>query len=220
MSSLILIRHGQSEHHVNGMTGGWTDTGLTELGRRQAACLASRLKREIADTPCRMVSSDLKRAFQTAQIVGKEIGMTPEPVVELREFNNGMAAGMTVEAAKPVFREPTDPLHDWQPYPEADTWRRFYSRVSDTMDRLAGHRDGLLLLVAHAGTISNVVAWWLGLEIEMLSKVSFGAAPTSISVLDVNQWGEHTIERLNDTAHLYVAGLSDRIPLQTEEDAS
>ena len=81
------------------------------------------------------------------------------------------------------------------------------------MDRLAGHRDGLLLLVAHAGTITNMVAWWLGLEIEMLSKVSFGAAPTSISVLDVNQWGEHTIERLNDTAHLYAAGLSDRIPL-------
>ncbi len=219
MSSLILIRHGQSEHHVNGMTGGWTDTGLTELGRRQAACLGARLKREIEGMPCRMVTSDLKRAFQTAQIVGKEIGGTPEPVPELREFNNGIAAGMTQEEAKFYFREPTEPLHDWQPYPQADTWRRFYSRVSDTMDRLSGHRDGLLLLIAHAGTISNVVAWWLRLEIEMLSKVSFGASPTSISVLDVNQWGEHTIERLNDTAHLYAAGLSDTMPLQTEKDA-
>ncbi len=213
MSSLILIRHGQSEHHINGMTSGWTDTGLTELGCRQAACLASRLKREMEDTPCRVVSSDLKRAFQTAQIVGKEIGVTPESVPELREFNNGMAAGMTTEEAKSCFRAPTDPLHDWQPYPEADTWRRFYSRVSDTMDLFSEHRDGLLLLVAHAGTITNMVAWWLKLKIEKLSEVSFAASPTSISVLNVNQWGEHTIERLNDTAHLYAAGLSDSIPL-------
>ena len=212
MSPLILIRHGQSEHHVNGMTGGWTDTGLTELGRHQAACLGARLKREIEDTPCRMVSSDLKRAFQTAEIVGREIGVRPNPVPELREFNNGIAPGMTTEVAKPLFREPTEPLHDWQPYPEADTWRRFYSRVSDTMDRLVGHRGGLLLLVAHAGTITNMVAWWLGLEIEKLSKVSFAASPASISVLNVNQWGEHTIERLNDTAHLYAEGLSDTIP--------
>ncbi|MCK5327543.1 MAG: histidine phosphatase family protein, partial [Candidatus Latescibacteria bacterium] len=168
MASLILIRHGQSEHHVNGMTGGWTDTGLTELGRRQAACLGARLKHEMGDTPCRMVSSDLKRAFQTAQIVGKEIGLTSNPVPELREFNNGMAAGMSTEKAKSCFREPTDPLHDWQPYPEADTWRRFYSRVSDTIGHFSEHRDGLLILVAHAGTITNIVAWWLGLEIEKL----------------------------------------------------
>ena len=213
MPSIILIRHGESEHHVNGLTGGWTDTGLTELGRRQAACLASRLKREIEDTPCRIYSSDLKRAFQTAEIVGKEIGVSPEPVPALREFNNGIVAGMTVEEAKLYRRAPTEPLHDWQPYPEADTWRRFYSRVSDCMDRLAEHRDGLLLLVAHAGSINNVVAWWLQLDIEMLSKVAFGTAPAGISVLNVNQWKEHRIERLNDTAHLYVTGLSDRMPL-------
>ncbi|MCK5733789.1 MAG: histidine phosphatase family protein [Candidatus Latescibacteria bacterium] len=219
MASLILIRHGQSEHHVNGLTGGWTDTGLTELGRHQAECLGARLKREIEDTPCRMVSSDLKRAFQTAEIVDREIDVSPNPVPELREFNNGLAAGMTIDAAKSHFREPTEPLHDWQPYPEADTWRRFYSRVSDWLDHLAGHRDGLLLLVAHAGTINNIVAWWLGLEIERLSKVAFGAAPTSISVLDVNPWGEQRVERLNDTAHLYAAGLSGSIPLQTEGDA-
>jgi len=62
MKSIILIRHGQSEYQVKGLTSGWTDTDLTELGRRQAACLASRLKREIGDIPCRICCSDLKRA--------------------------------------------------------------------------------------------------------------------------------------------------------------
>ena len=41
------MRHGQSEHHISDLTGGWTDDCLTELGRLQAARVASRLEREI-----------------------------------------------------------------------------------------------------------------------------------------------------------------------------
>jgi broad specificity phosphatase PhoE len=215
MRSIILIRHGQSEHQLKGLTGGWTDTGLTELGRRQTACLASRLKREIANTPCQIYCSDLKRALQTAEIVGKEIGVTPNLVPELREFDNGIAAGKTEEEAKQCALEQTEPFLDWQPYPQAETWRQFYLRVSSYMDRLTKNQKRLLLLVTHAGTIINIVAWWLQLDMDMLSKikVSFDASPTSISVLRMNQWNEHTIERLNDTAHLYAAGLSDKIQL-------
>ena len=39
MKSIILIRHGQSEYQVKGLTSGWTDTDLTELGHRQAVYL-------------------------------------------------------------------------------------------------------------------------------------------------------------------------------------
>ena len=206
--SIILVRHAQSEHHVNKLTGGWTDTGLTELGRRQAACLASRLKREIGDAPCQLYCSDLKRALQTAEIIGKEIGVTPNPVPELRELNNGIAAGKSQEEAKQYALEITRPMLDWQPYPQAETWRQFYSRVAACMDRLTVKQEALFLLVTHAGTIINIVAWWLRLDIDMLGKVSFDTLPASLSVLRVNRWNERTIERLNDTAHLYVAGLT------------
>ena len=33
--AIIIVRHGQSEHHVRGLTGGWTDTPLTALGHGQ-----------------------------------------------------------------------------------------------------------------------------------------------------------------------------------------
>jgi broad specificity phosphatase PhoE len=191
---------------VNKLTGGWTDTGLTELGRRQAACLASRLKHEIGDTPCQLYCSDLKRALQTAEIIGKEIGLTPDPVPELRAPNNGVAAGKSREEAKQYTLELTTPVLDWQPYPQAETWRQFYSRVAACMDRLARNQDAPLLLVTHAGTIINIVAWWLQLDIDMLSKVSFETSPASLSVLRVNEWKERTIEKLNDTAHLYAVG--------------
>lgn len=212
MKPIILVRHAQSQHHVNGLTGGWTDTGLTDLGCRQAACLASRLKQELEDAPVRYYCSDLKRALETAEIVGQEIGVTAQLVPELREFSNGIAAGMMREEADKLRREPTEPFIDWQPYPEAETWGQFYWRVAGCMDRLVEEQEELLLLVTHGGTLVNIVAWWLQLDDEMLSKVSFSAHPTSISVLRTNQWSSHELERLNDTAHLYAEGLAKGLP--------
>ncbi len=213
MKSIIVIRHGQSEHHLKDLTGGWTDTGLTELGRRQSAHLASRLKREIGDTPIKLYCSDLKRAFQTTEILGKEMGLTPNLAPQLREHNNGIAAGKTIQEAKQYTLERTEPYIDWQPYPQAETWRQFYLRVSCYMERLTENQEYALLIVTHGGTIINILAWWLKLEVDMLSEVSFDASPTSITVLRTNQWDERTIERLNDTAHLYAAGLHERIEL-------
>jgi broad specificity phosphatase PhoE len=208
---IILVRHAQSQHHVNGLTGGWTDTGLTDLGRRQAACLASRLKQELEGMPARLGCSDLKRALQTAEIVGQEIGVTPQLVPELREFNNGIAAGMMREEADKIRRELAEPFVDWQPYPQSETWRQFYWRVAGCMDRLVEGQEELLLVVTHGGTLVNVVTWWLQLDIEWLSGLSFGAHPTSISVLRINHWGDHELGRLNDTAHLYAAGLAESL---------
>jgi broad specificity phosphatase PhoE len=209
MKPIILVRHAQSQHHVNGLTGGWTDTGLTDLGRRQAACLASRLKHELEDKPVRFYCSDLKRASQTAEIVGQEIGVAAQLVPELREFNNGIAAGMLWEEANKIRREPTEPFFDWQPYPQSETWRQFYLRTVECMDHLIGEQEEFLLMVTHGMTLVNIVAWWLQLDAGILSKVSFRTHPTGISVLRIDQWGSHELERLNDTAHLYAAGLAE-----------
>ncbi|MBT6145623.1 MAG: histidine phosphatase family protein, partial [Gemmatimonadetes bacterium] len=44
LRSVIIVQHCQSEHHVNEMSGGWTDTPLTEFGREQARAVAARVK--------------------------------------------------------------------------------------------------------------------------------------------------------------------------------
>ena len=52
MRDLVLLRHGEAEHHVRGLTGGWTDLALTAEGRRQANTAAVRLGELLADNTC------------------------------------------------------------------------------------------------------------------------------------------------------------------------
>lgn len=211
MNRIILIQHCQSEHHVNGMTGGWTDTPLTGLGRQQAVAIAGRLKHDLADMPCQLYSSDLKRAAQTAEIVGEELELTVQSVPELREFNNGIAAGMTKKEAR-MHEAPMPeggPGIDRRPFREAETWREFYARVSACMDCLRNDFQELPIIVSHGGTQNNIIAWWLRLSADMLAEVSFTATPGSISVLGTNKWNERAIKRLNDISHLYHAGLAN-----------
>ena len=47
-----------------------------------------------------MYRSDLRRALQNTTAIGEEIGVEPKSLVELREFNNGLAAGKSREEAK------------------------------------------------------------------------------------------------------------------------
>jgi len=209
--SLMLIRHAQSEHHIKDITGGWTDVALTELGRRQAASLAARLKRELAGVDVHIYTSDFKRASQTAAMIGAALGIEPTPVPCLREYNNGMAAGKTKAEAEAFARPLQGAILDWQPYPEAETWREFYIRTTTCVEGLVEKHEEPVLIVTHQGTIINTIVWWLQLGMGALSKVSFHTAPASISVLKFNEWKELAIERLNDIGHLYADGLVEAV---------
>ena len=206
MNRVILIQHCQSEHHVNGLSGGWTDTPLTELGRRQGAAIAARLKRDLADTPCQLYSSDLKRASQTAEILGRELGPAPQFLAGLRESNGGAATGKSRQWARENTSADLDRcLFDCHPWSGAESWREFYERVASCMNRLVEEHEAerLPIVVTHGGTVSNIVVWWLGIPLDDLpERTPFTASPGSISILTANRPGRVAIERLNDVAHL------------------
>lgn len=210
---MLLIRHGQAGHQVKSLTGGWTNSDLTELGRRQAGLLATRLRRELEGIQSRILCSDLRRTSQTGELLSWELGLRLQFTPALREFNNGLAAGKTMEEARQLLIPPSEPVLDWRPYPEAESWREFYLRVANYMQAVTADQEELLVLVTHGGTINCIVTWWLQLRMEWLEqvKISFDASPASISVLNVNDWGEHSIERFNDVAHLQVEEMMERI---------
>lgn len=114
---LLIVRHAQARHHVENLTGGWTDTELTQLGFRQAQLLADRLVETLNGRRVLIAGSDLNRAVQTAEILAQALGARLEQHPGLRDLNNGIAAGKTHEQARPHRVAPSEPLEDWRPYP-------------------------------------------------------------------------------------------------------
>jgi len=214
METIILIRHGEGEHMVSDLTGGWSQVPLTENGRAQARAVASRLKRDLEGIDFAFYASDIKRAHQTAEIIGSEIGVKPILSQGLREINNGVAADRTKAEVAHLYRPPSDPIMDWQAYPEAETWRRFYRRIKGVMDEIHAVEDRPTLIVSHGGTIVNLVAWWIRLDEASLSYASFHTSPASISVLNVTPLKERAVERLSDAAHLHKLGQVPRLPVE------
>jgi probable phosphoglycerate mutase len=204
MRKIYLIQHGQSEHHINNMTGGWTDTPLTELGRKQAELVGLKLKRFVAGDEYRLYSSDLLRAKQTAQIIGAHLDLDIVEEKDLREMNTGVAAGKTKDWAK-ANRNPRigDGFDlDYQEFQNGETWRQFFNRVCDCMDRIYRSEQKNLIMVTHGGTLGYIVAWWLNFQADMLAKAYFSASVGSISLLQTNIYQQHVLHILNDTSHL------------------
>ena len=201
MRSIWLVRHGEAEHNVQEITGGWTDTALTERGLRQVELLSRRLVQEIAGQPVSLGCSNLQRARHSARIIGQALGVTPEIYPQITDLNNGIAAGMTHAEAFQIAIPFQEPVVDWQPYPEAESWRQFFTRISKFMDEFHARQQCTAILVTHAATVHAIIAWWLGLPVE--SPTHFETHPASLSVLEYNRWEEHSLVRLNDTAHLW-----------------
>lgn len=99
MKTIIAIQHTQSEQHINGMIGSWTDYELTTLGRQQAKQIGQSLAGLIGGQDYVLYSSDLARAKQTATFVGNALHIEPQLTQVLRERNLGEACGKSKEWA-------------------------------------------------------------------------------------------------------------------------
>lgn len=209
--AIVIVRHGQSEHHVRGLTGGWTDSPLTVLGHEQARLVAARLRAELAVTPVRVIASDLIRAAETASHIADALGIEVQPDGRLREHNNGESANMTWAEARARFPDAGtaapgragDLRMHTRMVPGAETGAEFYARARGFLDEL-DEDGGLPLLVTHGGTIRMLVAAWLGFSEDALEYAHFASLPTGITVLVSfgNDGRERLVERLSDVVHL------------------
>lgn len=101
---LVMLRHGQTEFNAGSRMQGQLDTDLTDLGRAQAVAAAEVLAKR---QPLLIVSSDLRRASDTAAALGQHSGMPVLLDTRLRETHLGDWQGLThheVDAAAPGAR--------------------------------------------------------------------------------------------------------------------
>lgn len=203
MRELILVRHGQSEHHIRGWTGGWTNTRLTEFGRRQSQMTGERLHSLITAQSWSFYCSDLIRALETAKIIGSVLDLEPIADKALRELNWGVAKDMSLQEANSLKLEKTEPLIDWVPFPEAESRRMLFKRISKFLKNLVTNKEDRVLIVSHGNAIEECIFWWIELPLMFHSKISFDIDIGSISWLRLNDWHEKTIALLNSSDHLF-----------------
>jgi broad specificity phosphatase PhoE len=202
MNELIVVRHGEGVHLTGtDKTGGWSDARLTERGWQQARLTGQKLAEIIGDRPFQFYASDIVRAHETAQGIAESLGVQPVLAEGLREFNNGIAAGMTKEEADRVSIPMTQPVLDWIPYPGGDSWRTMSERLAAFMDSIKEDPHDLTLVVTHGGSGNAIVHWWLRLGCGG-HRTAYDLDVCSISIFRINEYGERVIARLNDTSHL------------------
>ena len=90
--TLIVWRHGETEHNAAGIWQGQLDTALSGKGREQAQAAAGALT---AYSPSVIVSSDLQRAADTAGTLASKLGLQVRYDERLREIHAGLWQGMT-----------------------------------------------------------------------------------------------------------------------------
>jgi broad specificity phosphatase PhoE len=100
LRTLLLVRHGETEWNKEGRFQGQRDIPLSELGRTQARALRARLEvgehaHLFDDARTAVVSSDLRRARETAEIAFGVPGRTLHVLRDLREFHYGVFEGLT-----------------------------------------------------------------------------------------------------------------------------
>lgn len=154
MTTLLLVRHGETDWNANGRLQGQTDRPLTDFGRRQARLLADELAGEELEA---IYSSDLARAQETAEIVGERLGLAVAVDPELREKDWGTWEGLTaVERDRVEFVGESTEAHR--------------ERILDALRRIAERHpsDGRVLVVTHGGSMRRVQTAAMGMAMPVV----------------------------------------------------
>jgi broad specificity phosphatase PhoE len=153
---ILLARHGETDDNREPIRAqGWRDTPLNDTGRAQAASLAERIA--ALDDPVRSLwSSDLSRARETAEIVGRAIGMAPRLDWRLREGGRGRWEGrlfIDIEREEPeLYAGWRRAGEEWR-FPGGESLREHSDRVAASLDDIERFGELPALVVCHGGSI-------------------------------------------------------------------
>lgn len=202
-TSLLFIRHGETDWNRQQRFQGQIDVPLNATGQAQAARLGQRLAAEPHDA---LFSSDLGRARETAAPLAAAWGRQPTLMPGLREQSFGVLEGLDVPTIK---QQHPDLWQQWLEHrsdfalPGGESLRQFHARVIDTVHELVAAAAGQrLVVVTHGGVLDMLWRTAHGLSLDGLRACEI--PNTGINRL---RWADGSlhIEHWADDAHL--AGL-------------
>lgn len=205
MKEVFVVTHPEATHHREGLVGGWFDSELTARGAEQARRIASALATRV-QPGASLYSSDLRRTAQTATAIGTRLDLQPILLTELREKSYGIGEGKPDAWFRERFVPP--PMdgermdHD-EGLDGAETKRQWARRVYAGMERILSDSPRQKIIVTHGGSATLVIARWIGMPLDALTRVSFGVDAGSITrLVEDDYFHNRSLAHLNDTAHL------------------
>lgn len=190
MTTVCLVRHGETDWNKESRLQGQEDIPLNDTGRKQAKEAGLHLKEMEWDV---FITSPLSRAKETATIISEQLDESIR-LVEMDHFKErafGEGSGLTFEEIRTLY-----PNRD---YKGQEEWNPFQKRIFDGLHDIQKHyKDQKVLLVAHGAVINAILS--------VLSEGEIGSGKTKLmnacisNIEHLNEMWQ--INTYNDISHL------------------
>ena len=204
---ICLVRHGETEWNMERRIQGQIDIALNPTGLDQAAAAGHWLRKAGIGA---LYSSDLRRAWVTAQAIGAALGLTPVAVPELRERRYGIFEGLTYDEARARFPEGYAAFArrdvDYS-FDGGESLKEMAARVTGKLEEIAAaHPWQNVAVVLHGGVLDIVNHFVRGNPLEMQRDFLIPNAGINwIAAVD----GAWSLETWGETAHLEPGALDE-----------
>ncbi|MGD0753245.1 MAG: histidine phosphatase family protein [Anaerolineales bacterium] len=200
-TTILLIRHGQTEWNRLERFRGRADIPLNDTGTRQAEATGRRVVE--LWRPVALYSSPLSRAASTAKAIGRYTGLPVEIYPGLIDIDYGDWQGLTPDEARTRWPEIVD-LWFKKPQlahiPGGETLENLRIRAMSGVTELATRHTGqTIVLVGHTALNRIILLGVLGLGNERFWRIQ--QEPCAINRFEF-EGGDFTLVSLNDTCHL------------------
>lgn len=215
-TEVLIARHGEAHCNRDALIGGPAGCrGLTGPGRLQAERLAQRLARHPPARPIQAIyTTPLRRAHESAAIIGAYLAIDTQIVPGLAEQDHGSADGrpwteVVAEYGGVPALDADRPLA-----PGGETWREYIRRSSLALARILARHDGdRILIVGHGETVVTAFHHFFGLPAASRSAVSVAVHYASLTIWEQQpiSWTRPaagmrwTLMTHNDTGHLPIS---------------
>lgn len=171
MKTLYLLRHGEIPGHSPRRFIGQMEVALTAKGRAQMTTVASLLRN--AGIDC-LFSSPLGRCWESAAILGENLGLSPEPVPALREIALGPWEGLTVAQVQQQFPGSYEArgkdIAIFRP-PAGESFADLSERVWPAFLGILQETGENAVIVSHAGVNRVLLCRILGIPLDLLFRL-------------------------------------------------
>lgn len=192
-NTIYIVRHGQTEWNLLGKTQGHGNSDLTPKGIEQAELLADSMTKYPIDY---IYSSDLGRAYQTAEIIGNKLSIEVEKTEALREMNFGTWEGRII---KDIIEEDPELYKMWrnEPHlakiPQGETLSQIKERTDAFIKEINEKYDGKhIVLVTHSLCARIMLLSFLDSDVKNIYRIN--QANTALNIIELRDYGSCSYE--------------------------